>query len=94
VAAAAQCVAVLTTAVGETAAYVNDVPLERGVEVSIRGRRGRFKFLRATTTTSGQIVCDFIGGTAGHESWRSFYPDRITIVHNSNTMRHTARSRK
>lgn len=90
---AAQCVAVVSPQVGETAAYVNDVQLVRGVEVSISGKRGRFKFLRATTTASGRIVCDFIGGTVGHESWHSFYPDRITNVHKSTTMR-TARSKK
>lgn len=50
-------------------------------EVSITGERGRFRFMRATTTSSDRVVFDFIGGTAGHECWRSFYPERIKTVH-------------
>lgn len=60
--------------------------LEPGTEVSIRGKRGRFRYLRATTTTEGQVVLDFIGGTVGRETWHSFYPDRVSRVHVSTTM--------
>uniref|UniRef100_A0AAU8GP10 DUF7246 domain-containing protein n=1 Tax=Mycobacterium phage Pharb TaxID=3136626 RepID=A0AAU8GP10_9VIRU len=52
-----------------------------GTEVSIRGERGRFRFKSAARTSGGRIVCDFIGGPAGHEQWRSFYPERIRTVH-------------
>lgn len=55
--------------------------LAPGVEVSIRGERGRFRFKAASVTSGGRVVCDFIGGPAGHEQWRSFYPERIRTVH-------------
>lgn len=89
-----ECVAVVSPAVGEPSVTVNGEPLERGAEVSIRGKRGRFKFLRAATTSEGQIVLDFIGGTVGHETWHSFYPDRIANVHKSTTMRAWKNRRK
>lgn len=58
-------------------------PLTPGTEVSVRGKRGaRYKFLRASTVPStGATVLDFIGGTRGHESWHSFYPEQISKVH-------------
>lgn len=55
--------------------------LEPGTEVSITGVRGRFRFMKAATTASGREVYDFIGGVDGHESWRSFYPERVKRVH-------------
>lgn len=60
--------------------------LERGTEVSIRGKRGRFRFTRASTTIDGRLILDFIGGTSGRERWHSFYADRVTRVHRSTTM--------
>lgn len=89
-----RCVAVVSPVTGEPAAYVNGEPLERGAEVSIRGKRGRFKFLRATTTEAGRVVLDFIGGTVGHETWHSFYPDRVTNVHKSTTTMRAWKNRK
>ncbi|ALF00512.1 hypothetical protein SEA_BOOSTSEASON_78 [Mycobacterium phage BoostSeason] len=64
--------------------------LEPGTEVSIRGERGRFRYMRATTTSAGRLVLDFIGGPAGHEAWRSFYPERIRTVHRINKTRRNA----
>lgn len=55
--------------------------LEPGVEVSISGERGRFRFVKTTTTAAGREVYDFIGGVDGREAWRSFYPERIKRVH-------------
>lgn len=66
---------------GQQIARVHGRELVRGTEVSIAGERGRFRFIRATTTSTDRIVFDFIGGTAGHECWRSFYPERIKRVH-------------
>ena len=65
--------------------------LEPGTEVSITGERGRFRFVRATTTSAERIVLDFIGGQAGHECWRSFYPERVKTVHRINRTRPNAR---
>lgn len=73
---------------------VKAAPLERGTEVSIRGKRSRFKFLRASTTSEGQIVLDFIGGTVRHETWHSFYPDRIANVHTATNLRSWSNRRK
>jgi hypothetical protein len=58
-----------------------------GTEVSISGERGRFRFLRATTTRTDRVVLDFIGGPEGHECWRSFYPERVKTVHRINRTR-------
>ncbi|QIG61589.1 hypothetical protein SEA_XIMENITA_81 [Mycobacterium phage Ximenita] len=69
---------------------VNGRVLEPGTEVSIRGERGRFRFKAAARTSGGRIVCDFIGGPAGHEQWRSFYPERIKTVHRLNRTRANA----
>lgn len=64
----------MSTDAGQQIARVHGRELVRGTEVSIAGERGRFRFIRATTTSTDRIVFDFIGGTAGHECWRSFYP--------------------
>ncbi|AHB79610.1 hypothetical protein PBI_VALIDUS_80 [Mycobacterium phage Validus] len=55
--------------------------LEPGTEVSIRGERGRFRFVKAATTSSGRVTCDFIGPDDNTKCWRSFYPERIKTVH-------------
>jgi hypothetical protein len=55
--------------------------LEVGTEVTISGERGRFRFVKSTTSSAGREVLDFIGGPPGREQWRSFYPERIKRVH-------------
>lgn len=70
----------MSTESGQTV-RIHGRELHPGTEVSIRGERGRFRFMRATTTSSDRIVFDFIGGAAGHECWRSFYPERVKTVH-------------
>jgi hypothetical protein len=57
--------------------------LTPGTMVSISGSRGRFRYIRSTTTSEGKTVLDFIGGTSGHDVWRSFYPERVRRVHNT-----------
>lgn len=64
--------------------------LRPGTEVSIIGERGRFRFIGTSTTSSDRVVCDFIGGTAGHECWRSFYPERVKTVHRISRTRKNA----
>lgn len=75
----------------EPVVRVHGRDLEPGTEVSITGERGRFRFVRATTTSAERIVLDFIGGQAGHECWRSFYPERVKTVHRINRTRRNAR---
>lgn len=52
-----------------------------GTEVSISRERGRFRFVNAQVTSTGRMVLNFIGGAAGHEVFRSFYPERVRRVH-------------
>jgi hypothetical protein len=66
---------------------VNRRTLRRGTEVSIRGERGRFRFLGAVETSTGALWLDFIGGPAKAEKWRSFHPDRVRRVHRINKTR-------
>ncbi|AER47596.1 hypothetical protein DS6A_42 [Mycobacterium phage DS6A] len=74
-------------AAGSGAPVVRGQELHPGMEVSIRGERGRFRYLRFTETAAGAVVLDFIGGPTGYETWRSFYPDRVARVHRSATTR-------
>lgn len=60
---------------------VNGRHLTPGTEASIRGERGRFRFLRAVRTGAGAEWLDFVGGPTGHAQWRSFRPDRVRTVH-------------
>jgi hypothetical protein len=71
----------------ETVVRVHGRDLHPGTEVSISGERGRFRFVRATTTSTDRVVLDFIGGQPGHECWRSFYPERVKTVHRLNRTR-------
>lgn len=64
--------------------------LEPGTEVSISGERGRFRFQGESTTGTGRVVYHFVGGVAGHECFRSFYPERVKRVHRINRTRANA----
>ncbi|WP_224768996.1 DUF7246 family protein [Nocardioides ochotonae] len=55
--------------------------LRPGVEFSVRGERGRFRFLRHVRTETGTEWVEGIGGPKGCHQWRSFRPDRIRRVH-------------
>lgn len=55
--------------------------LAKGTEVSIKGERGRFRFLGAVTTPSGAYWLDFIGGSKGVVMFRAFRPEQIKRVH-------------
>jgi len=77
----------MSTDAGQQIARVHGRELEPGTEVSITGERGRFRFMRATTTSNDRIVFDFIGGPDGHECWRSFYRERVKTVHRINRTR-------
>lgn len=77
----------------EAAVRVHGRDLHPGTEVSISGERGRFRFIRATTTSTDRVVLDFIGGQPGHECWRSFYPERVKTVHRLNRTRRNVAQR-
>lgn len=66
---------------------VNGRHLTPGTEVSIRGERGRFRFVKAVIKDNGTVWLDFIGGPARYQTWRSFYPERVRRVHRINKTR-------
>lgn len=68
-------------------AVANGRHLVPGTEVSIRGERGRFRFINAQETKAGLTVLNFVGGPSGHEVFRSFYPERVRRVHRLNRTR-------
>lgn len=55
--------------------------LTPGVEFSVKGRRGRFRFIHHVKTADGQEWVDGYGGTPNKPRHRSFSPDRIVTVH-------------
>lgn len=56
--------------------------LVKGTEISIRGERGRFLFIRHVVNPSnGAEWVDVIGGKAGTKQFRAFAPARIKTVH-------------
>ena len=58
--------------------------LERGAEVSIRGQRGRFRFISHTAMNSGVEWVTVFGPVTGdgqRAQWRSFDVCRIKSVH-------------
>lgn len=60
-----------------------------GTELTISGA-GRFRFLRYVVTVSGVEWIDVYGGKKGHETIRSFRPERIKTVHRNRRMRSAA----
>jgi hypothetical protein len=66
-------------------ATVNGRRLSPGTEVSVRGERGRFRFIKRVTRDDGREWLDFWGGPKGCANWRSFPPSQIRRVHRLNT---------
>jgi hypothetical protein len=60
--------------------------LTPGSEVSIKGERGRYRFIKAVRTPTAYWL-DFVGGPAKITMWRSFGPDRVKTVHRIHTTR-------
>jgi hypothetical protein len=65
----------------ETALKVNGRHVTPGTELSIRGVRGRFRFVEKVTTEAGAEWVTVYGGTKNEGAFRSFDPDRISTVH-------------
>lgn len=63
---------------------VNGRTLDEETEVSIKGERGRFRFVGVF---NGDGSGTFYGGVTGHEMFRSFHLDRISRVHNKTKLR-------
>lgn len=60
--------------------------LTPGMELSITGVRGRFRFIRHVTCGEKQWV-DVLGGKDGHEKFRSFRPEQVAVVHRLKKLR-------
>ena len=55
----------------------------RGSELSIRGERGRFNFIKhVLNPKTGSEWIDVVGGPTGYKTMRSFHIDKIRRVHN------------
>ncbi len=65
---------------------VNGRIVEAGTELSIRGVRGRFKFIAHVKTSTTEWI-DVVGGMAGYKHFRAFKPDQIKTVHYKKRLR-------
>jgi hypothetical protein len=62
--------------------------LVKGTELSIRGERGRFQFIRHVYNPRIDVEwVDVVGGSKGTKQLRSFTPSRIKTVHWKNKIR-------
>lgn len=57
-----------------------------GIEVSLRGKRGRYRFQYARKTSTGLDELTFVGGPlhGQGEHYVSAYPERVTRIHRVN----------
>lgn len=65
---------------------INGRKVFTGSEISIKGERGRFRFIQLVKTPEVEWV-DVIGGSNNYKAFRSFYLDRVKIVHRKNKLR-------
>jgi hypothetical protein len=63
-----------------TEIQINGRHIVPGTELKIRGRRGRFRFIKHVKTDTTEWI-DAWGGGKGAEQWSSFHPDRVHRVH-------------
>lgn len=49
-------------------------------EILIKGKRGRFKFKCASTTSSGRVVVSTVGPVGMHQAFRNFYIEEVKLV--------------
>jgi len=64
--------------------------IEKGTELSVKGERGRFQFMRHVYNPNIDVEwIDVVGGKKGVREIRSFRPDRVKRVHWKRNMRPT-----
>jgi len=51
-----------------------------GDEILIKGKRGRFRFKCASTTSSGRVVVNTIGPVGMHQAFRNFYIEDVKLL--------------
>lgn len=64
---------------------INGRNVSTGSEITIKGERGRFKFIQLVKTPEAEWV-DVIGGLSNYKAFRSFYLSRVKVVHRKNKM--------
>jgi hypothetical protein len=66
-----------------TETTVHGRKLVKGTEISIKGERGRFNFVRHVYNPKiDSEWLDVVGGPSGYKTMRSFSIDRVRRVHN------------
>lgn len=61
---------------------INGREVERGTELSIRGKRGRYSFFSVRETKSGRTVVTVVGPiNTGHEAFHACYLEDVQTVH-------------
>lgn len=76
----------------ETEISIHGRNVGRDTELSIKGERGRFRFLRQITN-GDKVWIDVVGGSNGHKQMRSFYLDKVRRVHYKNKTREGRRAK-
>lgn len=71
-----------------TECVINGRHVTPGTECSIKGERGRFRFIKSVTNAAGSTWLDFYG--PDRSGYRSFSPDRVTRVHRIERTRENA----
>lgn len=69
---------------------INGRILEKGTEFSVKGERGRFRFIAHVVTDKTEWI-DCIGGQKGYEMFRAFSPTNVRRVHVRQKTRSNAR---
>lgn len=64
----------------------NGRQVEVGDEMSVQGERGRFRFVEHVLTDAEESITVY-GGTDGAQAFRSFRPERVTVIHRKGKLR-------
>ena len=75
------------------ASKVNGRIVTAGTELTIKGIRGRFRFIEHVKTPKTEWI-NVVGGQAGYRHFRAFRPEQIRTVHYKNRMRENAKHSK
>lgn len=70
----------------EAEILINGRHVVKDTELSIKGERGRFRFIQQVTNGETTWI-DVVGGTKGSKQMRSFYLDKVRRVHYKNKTR-------
>jgi len=60
---------------------INGRNVSPGTELSIKGERGRFRFMQHVVNANGVEWIDVVGGRKNYDLQRSFKIDRVKTVH-------------